>query len=110
MIKLDQMSLERSQLGYTRIKNPGSNGPERSPVGYTMTNLGQMVLKGGNWVHNTKIRFYGLESSQLGTESFGYRVIWVHNHKIRSYGFERSQLGYTLIKVGTQCKNQVIWS
>ena len=57
-----------------------------------MIKSGQMVLKGVNWVHNTKIRSYGLERSQL-----------VHNDKIRSNGLERSQLG-------TQCKNQVIWS
>ena len=30
-------------------------------------------------------------------------VNWVHNEKIRSNGLERSQLG-------TQYKNQVIWS
>ena len=30
--------------------------------------LGQMVLKGVNSVHNEKIRSYGLERSQLGTE------------------------------------------
>ena len=41
-----------------------------------MVNLGQMVLKGVNRVHNDKIDANGLESSQLGT----------------------------------QCKNQVIWS
>ena len=28
---------------------------------YTITKLGQMVLKGVNWVHNDKIRSYGLE-------------------------------------------------
>ena len=33
-----------------------------------MIKLGQMVLKGVNWVHNDKIRSYGLERSQLGTE------------------------------------------
>ena len=33
-----------------------------------MTKLGQMVLKGVNLVHNTKIKLYGLERSQLGTE------------------------------------------
>ena len=33
-----------------------------------MIKLGQMVLKGVNWVHNTKIRSYGLERSQFGTE------------------------------------------
>ena len=32
-----------------------------------MIQLGQMVLKGVNWVHNAKIRSYGLEMSQLGT-------------------------------------------
>ena len=41
-----------------------------------MVKLGQMVLKGVNWVHNNKIRSNGLERSHLGT----------------------------------QCKNQVIWS
>ena len=53
---------------------------------------GQMVLKGVNWVHNDKIRSNGLERSN-----------WVDNDEIRSNGLERSQLG-------TQCKNQVIWS
>ena len=33
-----------------------------------MTKLGQMVLKGANCVHNGKIRSYGLEMSQLGTQ------------------------------------------
>ena len=32
-----------------------------------MIKLGQMVMKGVNWVNNTKIRLYGLERSQLGT-------------------------------------------
>ena len=45
-----------------------------------MVKLGQMVLKGVNWVHNDKIRSNGLERSQL-----------VHNDKIRSNGLERSQ-------------------
>ena len=45
----------------------GSNGLERSQFGYTMIKLGQMVLKGVNWVHNDKIRLYGLERSHLGT-------------------------------------------
>ena len=34
----------------------------------TMLKLSQMILKGVAWVHNTKIRSYGLESSQLGTQ------------------------------------------
>ena len=36
-------------------------------MGYTMIKLGDMVLKGVNWVHNDKIGSYGLERSQLGT-------------------------------------------
>ena len=51
-----------------------------------------MVLKGVNWVHNTKILSYGIESSQLGTHD-----------KIESYGVEKSQLS-------TQCKYQAMWS
>ena len=31
-----------------------------------MIKLGQMVLKGVNWVHNDKIRSYGLKRSQMG--------------------------------------------
>ena len=33
-----------------------------------MIKLGQMVLKGVNWVHNAKTSSHGLERSQLGTE------------------------------------------
>ena len=33
-----------------------------------MIKLGKMVLKGFNWVHNTKIRLYGLERSRVGTQ------------------------------------------
>ena len=62
-----------------------------------MIKLGQMVLKGVNWVHIDKIRSNGL--SQLGTQkirSYGLerrnQVNWVHNNKIRSNGLERSQL------------------
>ena len=33
-----------------------------------MIKLGQMVLKGVNYVHNDKIRSNGLERSQLGTQ------------------------------------------
>ena len=33
-----------------------------------MIKLGQMVLKGVNWVANAKISSYGLESSPLGTQ------------------------------------------
>ena len=58
-----------------------------------------MVLKGVNWVHNDKIRSYGLERSQLGTQykKTGHMVFkgvnWVHNDKIRWNGLERSQMG-----------------
>ena len=69
-----------------------------------------MVLKGVNWVHNHKIRSYGLERSQL-----------VHTMiKIRSYSLQRSQFVYTIQKsrsygleksqFATECKNLVIWS
>ena len=37
-------------------------------IGYTMIKLGQMVLKGVNWVRNDKIRSNGLERSQLSTQ------------------------------------------
>ena len=33
-----------------------------------MIKLGQVILKWINWVHNYKIRSYGLERSQLGTQ------------------------------------------
>ena len=33
-----------------------------------MIKLGQMDLKGINWVQNTKIRSYGLERSQLAIQ------------------------------------------
>ena len=33
-----------------------------------MIKLGQMVLNGAKWVHNTKIGSNGLERSQLGTQ------------------------------------------
>ena len=33
-----------------------------------MIKLGKIVLKGVNLVHNIKIRSYGLESNQLGTQ------------------------------------------
>ena len=61
-------------------------------IGYTMIKWGQMALKGVNWVHNDKLGQMVLKG-----------VNWIHNGKFRSNGLERSQLG-------TQCKNQVIWS
>ena len=88
-VKIRSNGLEKSQLG-TQYKNQviwswkesyalkwaiwvhntnfRSNGLERSQLVYTITKLGQMVLKGVNWVHNDKISSNGLESSQLGSE------------------------------------------
>ena len=40
-----------------------------------MIKLGQMVLKGVNWVHNDKIRSMVLKGSQLGTQ-YKNQVIW----------------------------------
>ena len=57
-----------------------------------MTKLGHMVLKGVNCVCSAKSGPMVLKV-----------VNWVHNDKIMSNGLERSNLG-------TQCKNQVIWS
>ena len=64
-----------------------------------MIKLGQMVLKGVNWVHNDKIRSNGLERIQFGytMQKSGHMVlkgvIWAHNDKIGLNGLERSQLG-----------------
>ena len=33
-----------------------------------MIKLGQMTLKGVNWVHNANMSSYGLERSQFGTQ------------------------------------------
>ena len=79
-----------------------------------MTKLGQMVMKGVNWVHNTKIRLHGLEG-----------LNWVHNDKIRSKSPVRSQfwyttqnwvkwswkesIGYTMIKLGEMVLKGVNW-
>ena len=49
-------------------------------------------MKGVNWVHNDKLIKMVLKG-----------VNCVHNDKLRSNGLERGQLG-------TQYKNQVIWS
>ena len=47
-----------------------------------MQKSGQMVLKGVNWVHNTKSGHMVLKG-----------INWVHNTEVRSYGLERSNLG-----------------
>ena len=60
-----------------------------------MVKLGEMVLKRVNWVHNSKIRSYCLERSQLKklVEMVLKGFNLVHNAKFKSYGLERSQLG-----------------
>ena len=73
MIKLGNVVL-KGAIGYTHIIR--SNGLERSQLdGYTMIKLGQMVLKGVNWVHNDKISLNGIERSQLGIQCKN-QVIW----------------------------------
>ena len=51
-------------------------------MGYKTIKLGDMVLKGINWVHNDKLGHMVLKG-----------VNWVHNDTIGSNGLERSQLG-----------------
>ena len=65
---------------------------------YTIIQLGQMVFKGVNRVHNDKIGSNGLERSQWGAlVKLGDMVLkgvkWIHNDKSRSNGLESSQLG-----------------
>ena len=50
--KMMSNGLERSQLG-TQCKNQVIWSWKES-IGYTMIKLGEMVLKGVNWVNNTK--------------------------------------------------------
>ena len=69
-----------------------------------MIKLGHMVLKGVNWVHNDKLGQMVLKGVNWVYKNQVLKgVNWVHNDKIGANGLERSQLG-------TQCKNQVIWS
>ena len=64
-----------------------------------MIKLGQIVLKGVNWVHNDRISLNGIDRSQLGIQCKNQviwsvkGVNWVHYAKIRSYGLEMNQLG-----------------
>ena len=61
-----------------------SNGLERIKLGCTMIKLGQMVLKGVNWVNRIqKSGYSGLERSSSGCTM----II------IRSNGLQSSQLG-----------------
>ena len=95
-----------SDLG-TQYKNQVKWSCKESIV-YTITKLGQMVLKGVNWVHNDKISSYVLERSNcVHIVKIRLMVLkgvnWVNNTKIKSYGLERSQFA-------TECKNLVKWS
>ena len=67
--KMISNCLERSQLGElgTQCKDQVIWSRKQS-IGYTLIKIGQMVLKGVNCVHNRKIRQYGIENSQLGTQ------------------------------------------
>ena len=80
---MQKSGLERSHLGYTMINSDKirSNGPVRSQFWYTIQKLGQMVLKGVNWVHNDKIRSNGLERRIGYTIQMVKGVNWVHNVK-----------------------------
>ena len=57
---------------------------------YTMVKLGQMVLKGVNWVHNAKSGHMVLKA-----------VNCAYNGKIRSNSLERSQNLHIMIKIRT---------
>ena len=52
--------------------------------------LGQIVLKGVNWVYNDEIRLNGLEVNLVHNTKIRSMVLkgfnWVHNAKIRLYG------------------------
>ena len=61
--KIRSNGFEKSQLG-TQCKNQIKWSGKES-IGYTMIKLDQMVLKGVNWVCNTKIGSYDLERSQF---------------------------------------------
>ena len=54
---------------------------QKESIGYTMIKSGHMVLKGVNWVLNTKNRSHGFERSDMG-----------RNDKIRSNRLGRNQL------------------
>ena len=64
-----------------------------------MVKLGQMVLKGVNWVHNDKnqVIWFWKDSIVYTMAKLGQMVLkgvyLVHNDKMSSYGLERSQLG-----------------
>ena len=66
MILKGVICFEMSDLG-TQYKHQVKWSWKESIVS-TITKLGQMVLKGVNWVHNDKISSYGLERSNLCTQ------------------------------------------
>ena len=56
-------AFESESFVFTIIKL-ASSGLQMSQLGTQCTVLGQMVLKGVNWVHNSTTRSNGLETSQ----------------------------------------------
>ena len=65
-----------------------------------MIKLGQIVLKGVNWVDNTKIRSYGIERSQLGTQYNQKHVLgpklkfWKNNLVLNSKATDSWKTGF----------------
>ena len=59
----------------------------KESTGYTMITLGQMVLKGVNWVHNAKIRSCGLERHQLYTQWLSHQIFEVKWHFSLKIGY-----------------------
>ena len=53
---------------YKTISPPFLKWSWKESTGYTMIKLGKMVLKAVSWVDKTKISWYGLERSHLGTQ------------------------------------------
>ena len=92
MTKFGQMVLKESIGTDDKIR---SYGLERGNLGTQYKKSDQMVLKGVDWVNNTKIKYMVLKGVKL-----------LQNAKIWSNNLERSQLS----KLGSQCKNQFIWS
>ena len=70
-----------------------------------MIKLGQMVLKGVNWVHNDKIRLNGIESSQLGIQCKN-QVIWSLKG---SMGYTMQKSGHMVLKGFNWVPNDKIW-
>ena len=67
-----------------------------------MIKLGQMVLKGVNWIHKDKIRSNGLERNQLGTQ-------YQENHGLGSKNeVLKNQFSFKLKSHTESAKNMVL--